>query len=153
MAGHSKRLRELIRYRHFDISERHVRCARRAYYGMIRFSPFLALEDRMTAAPQAKIPMRSPGTGAWARTSYVDDKVGELLAALEVTGLLTDTVVIFTAHHGDMLGERNLWFDMALYEMSARVPLIISCPARFNGAVSSGGAGGGGERATKWTKV
>jgi len=63
----------------------------------------------------------------------VDDKVGQLLAALDVAGMTEDTVVIFTANHGDMLGERDLWFGMTLYEMSARVPLIVSCPSRYNG--------------------
>jgi choline-sulfatase len=63
--------------------------------------------------------------------SYVDDKVGELLAALEATGLRDRTVVIFTADHGDMLGERGLWYKMSFFEWAARVPLIIAAPERF----------------------
>ena len=62
--------------------------------------------------------------------SYIDDKVGELLAALDAAGLGEDTIVIFTADHGDMLGERGLWYKMTFFEWAARVPLIFSAPGR-----------------------
>ena len=60
--------------------------------------------------------------------SYLDEKIGELLATLETCGLAENTVVVFTSDHGDMLGERGLWFKMNFFEPSARVPLIISAP-------------------------
>lgn len=63
--------------------------------------------------------------------SYVDEKVGRLLRALEDTGLDENTVVIFTADHGDMLGERGLWYKMTFFEWSCRVPLIFHCPRRW----------------------
>lgn len=62
----------------------------------------------------------------------MDDKVGQLLKALELTGLQNDTIVVFTSNHGDMLGDRGLWSPMVFYENASRVPLIISCPSRFN---------------------
>jgi choline-sulfatase len=40
-------------------------------------------------------------------------------------------VVILTSDHGDMQGERGLWYKMTFYEGSARVPLVISAPGRF----------------------
>lgn len=64
--------------------------------------------------------------GYFANISYVDDKVGELLAVLEATR--QEAIVIFTSDHGDMLGERGLWFKMNFFEGSARVPLMISAP-------------------------
>jgi len=67
----------------------------------------------------------------YAMISYVDDKVGQLLRALEATGLSDDTVVIFTSDHGEMLGERGLWYKMNFFEWSARVPLIFYAPGRF----------------------
>ena len=63
--------------------------------------------------------------------SYVDDKVGQLLRALEAGRLKDDTIVIFTSDHGDMLGERGLWYKMTFFEWSARVPLLVHAPGRF----------------------
>ncbi len=63
--------------------------------------------------------------------SYVDDKVGEILRALQGTGLAEDTVILFTSDHGEMLGERGLWYKMSFFEWSARVPLIVHAPGRF----------------------
>ena len=63
--------------------------------------------------------------------SYVDDKVGQILHALEATGFSQDTVVLFTSDHGEMLGERGLWYKMSFFEWAARVPLIVWAPGRF----------------------
>jgi choline-sulfatase len=63
--------------------------------------------------------------------SFVDDKVGELLAALGAAGLAGDTVVLLTSDHGEMLGERGLWYKMSFFEWAARVPLVVHAPGRF----------------------
>lgn len=47
--------------------------------------------------------------------SYVDDNVGKLLKVLEECGMDEDTIVIFSSDHGDMLGERGLWYVTTLY--------------------------------------
>jgi len=64
----------------------------------------------------------------FAAISYVDDRIGTVLRALTDSGLADDTVVVFTADHGEMLGERGLWFKMAFFEDSARVPLVVRAP-------------------------
>jgi len=63
--------------------------------------------------------------------SYVDDRIGELLQALEATGQSKETIVIVTSDHGDMLGERGMWYKMTFFERASRVPLIIHAPSRF----------------------
>jgi choline-sulfatase len=69
----------------------------------------------------------------YAAISYVDERIGQILAALHGAGLAGDTIVIFTADHGEMLGERGLWYKMSFFESSARVPLIISMPGTPGG--------------------
>jgi len=62
----------------------------------------------------------------YANISYVDAKLGEIVKALEDSGQLDNTVIVFTADHGEMLGERGLWYKMNFFEHSARVPLVIA---------------------------
>lgn len=66
--------------------------------------------------------------GYYGMISYIDDKLGELLQALDDTDCAGNTVVIFTSDHGDMIGERGLWFKKNLFEPSLRVPMIIHDP-------------------------
>lgn len=67
----------------------------------------------------------------YAAVSYVDDNVGRILRRLEALGMRDNTIVIVTSDHGDMLGERGLWYKMSPFEQSARVPLIVHAPGRF----------------------
>jgi len=64
--------------------------------------------------------------GYFANISYVDDMIGRVLEVLEATR--QEAVIVFTSDHGDMLGERGLWFKMNFLEGSARVPLMICAP-------------------------
>jgi choline-sulfatase len=64
----------------------------------------------------------------YASISYVDERIGEVLDALRLSGLERDTLIVFTADHGEMLGERGLWYKMSFFEPSARVPLIFRVP-------------------------
>ena len=64
----------------------------------------------------------------FANISYLDEKIGELLAVLERTRQDDRTIVLFVSDHGDMLGERGLWFKMCFYEGAARVPLLLAAP-------------------------
>ncbi len=71
----------------------------------------------------------------FANISYLDDKTGEVLAVLETTG--QEATILFVSDHGYMLGERELWFKMSLYEGSARVPLMVASPDFAPGAVTT----------------
>ncbi len=72
----------------------------------------------------------------FANISYLDDKIGEVMEALRGTRQEDDTIILFVSDHGDMLGERGLWFKMSFFEGSSRVPLMISAPAMKPGLVT-----------------
>lgn len=79
--------------------------------------------------------IRAARRAYFANITYVDEKIGEILGALEATG--QEAAVVFLSDHGDMLGERGLWFKMSFYEMSARVPLMIAAPGLAPGRVET----------------
>ena len=72
--------------------------------------------------------------GYYGMISYVDDKVGEIMNVLGNTGQAENTIVIFTSDHGEMMGERGMWFKQHFFEWAARVPFIVSAPDRFQPA-------------------
>jgi len=104
---HTQRLRHVSDMDHYEITEAHVRRARRAYFASI---------------------------------SYIDRQVGIVMKALEESGLGESTVVLLTADHGDMLGERGLWYKMSWFENACRIPLIIRAPGTFMAGRVAGSA-------------
>lgn len=65
----------------------------------------------------------------YAFCSLVDEQVGRILAALEETGQLENTLVVFTADHGDYTGAHRLFLKgVAAFEDAYRIPLILSGP-------------------------
>ncbi len=71
--------------------------------------------------------------GYYAAISYLDERIGQVLEALRESGLEDRTTVLFCADHGEMLGERGLWYKMSFLEQSARVPLIVRTPGQSGG--------------------
>ena len=69
----------------------------------------------------------------FANIAYLDDWIGDLLGTLEKTGQLDRTAIVLTADHGDMVGERGLWYKMSFFEWSARIPLILRLPGQPGG--------------------
>lgn len=69
----------------------------------------------------------------FANIAYLDDWIGSLLQTLEETNQLDNTAVLLTADHGDMVGERGLWYKMSFFEWSARVPMILRLPGEQGG--------------------
>ncbi|MCG3268943.1 choline-sulfatase [Yoonia sp. I 8.24] len=69
----------------------------------------------------------------FANISYLDDKIGEILQTLKDSR--QEATIVFVSDHGDMLGERGMWFKMSFFEGSARVPLMIASPDMEPGLV------------------
>ncbi|MEM9425072.1 MAG: choline-sulfatase [Pseudomonadota bacterium] len=72
-----------------------------------------------------------------ANVSYFDGKIGEVVKTLDEIGEIDNTIVIVTADHGDMLGERGLWYKMNFFEHSARVPLVMAGPGVMQGSAGN----------------
>ena len=68
--------------------------------------------------------------------THVDNQVGKLMAELESLGMADNTLVLFTADHGNMLGDHGRWFKGVQYEGSAHIPLLWKGP---RGSAENGG--------------
>jgi len=66
-------------------------------------------------------------------TQWVDEEIGKVLNVLAESDVADNTVVIYTTDHGENMGEHGLWWKNCVYEHAARVPLIVSWPARWGG--------------------
>ena len=61
--------------------------------------------------------------------AMIDDAVGDILKKLEDSGLADNTIIVFTADHGDFLGDHGLMLKgPAHFEGVTRVPFIWSEP-------------------------
>ncbi len=60
--------------------------------------------------------------------SYVDAQIGRMVAALDETGVLENTIIVVWGDHGWHLGDMGIWGKATNYEYATRVPLIISTP-------------------------
>ena len=74
--------------------------------------------------------------GYYACIDYVDSKIAELRRVLEETGLAENTILVFTSDHGDMMGERGLYYKKCFFEWAMRVPMIFWAPDGSNLAMS-----------------
>ena len=79
--------------------------------------------------------IRRARQGYFANISYVDDKIGEIFAALDASR--QEAIVVFLSDHGEMLGRKGLWFKMNFFEGSARVPLMIMSPNLVAGRIDT----------------
>ena len=68
-----------------------------------------------------------------ANMTMIDEKIGEILQALEDGGYLENAVVIFTSDHGDDLSDHGLSQKWSMYDIITRTPLIVWAPGRFEG--------------------
>ena len=105
MDPHSQRLMDACDWRAADITPDHIRRARRARRAY------------------------------FANISYIDDKIGEILAVLDATRQKAN--IVFLSDHGEMLGTHGLWFKMSFLEGASRVPLMIAAPEMPAGQIET----------------
>jgi len=61
----------------------------------------------------------------------IDDNVGKILDALRKADLMENTIVVFTADHGDLRGEHHRQNKGVPYEGSAKIPFVVYYPAKI----------------------
>ncbi len=69
--------------------------------------------------------------GYYAMISDIDQKIGQLLCTLRECNMDNNTVVLFTSDHGDMVGERGLWFKKNLFDPAVRIPMMMHWPGKL----------------------
>lgn len=72
--------------------------------------------------------VRESRQGYYGSVSFVDEQIGRIIGLLEKRGWLENTLILFTADHGDMTGDHHLWRKSYAYEPSARIPMIVRWP-------------------------
>lgn len=70
-----------------------------------------------------------------AAVTTIDEKIGEIMDALSRKGMLENSIVVFTADHGDHLGDHGLPYKWTMYDPIVRVPLIVSLPGEHEGGM------------------
>ena len=80
---------------------------------------------------------RVSAAGYYANCSALDECVGELMQTLRATGLASNTIVVFTADHGDLLGSHDAFGKLQPYDECLRVPLLLHWPKGFGTAARS----------------
>lgn len=63
--------------------------------------------------------------------TLIDDGIGDILQVLENRGMLDNTIIIYSADHGDMLGDHLMLYKQLMYESSVGVPFIVRYPPEF----------------------
>jgi arylsulfatase A-like enzyme len=63
----------------------------------------------------------------------IDDNVGKILKTLREEGLIDNTLIVFTADHGDLCGEHGRLNKGVPYEGSAKIPFLLYCPGKVKG--------------------
>lgn len=109
---------------------------------------WVPVEDLVHDPALVKLPPYHPDTPEmrhdWAqyydKVSELDRQIGEFLAQLEEDGLVENTIVVYYADHGGVVGRSKRY----IYESGTRVPMIIHFPERYRhlSPVAAGSAEG-----------
>lgn len=92
--------------------------------------PALAKKERETYnhAGATEEEVRRSRALYYGMVTYADEELGRVVKKLEQLGLRENTIIVYTSDHGEMLGERGIWYKNTFYEPSAGIPFIWSFP-------------------------
>jgi arylsulfatase A-like enzyme len=90
---------------------------------------FVRGRDEVLAAwPRTESVIREQLADYYGLISHLDQQIGRVLAALEDSGQLNNTLVVYAADNGLALGSHGLLGKQSVFEHSLRTPLVISGP-------------------------
>ncbi|MYA27056.1 MAG: sulfatase-like hydrolase/transferase [Acidimicrobiales bacterium] len=82
--------------------------------------------------------LREAIAATYGMIELIDDRVGRMLAALDRLGQTDNTIIVFTADHGDMMGDHGLMLKGYMhYRGTLAVPMVIVDPRRKPGRTRS----------------
>ena len=98
---------------------------------LLKYAP--AKLDRMSEAQN-----RVMKTYYYGKVSLIDDCIGRVLSVLRKKGLAENTWIVFSADHGEMLGDHGLIAKKVFYEGALNIPCIVRPPGGIDGWQSNG---------------
>ena len=91
-------------------------------------------DEQLAPFPRTPYAVRKNIQEYYASISYMDEQVGRILEALQKSGKLDNTYIIFTADHGLSVGHHGLMGKQSMFDHSMRPPLVINGPGIPKGA-------------------
>ncbi|WP_254412163.1 sulfatase-like hydrolase/transferase [Dyadobacter diqingensis] len=85
-------------------------------------------DEQLAPFPRTPYAVKKHIQEYYASISYMDEQVGRILSALEKSGKLENTYIIFTADHGLSVGHHGLMGKQSMFDHSVRPPLVIAGP-------------------------
>lgn len=82
--------------------------------------------SKLISTPIPEDRIRRARAAYYGMITELDEYIGEIWDELERSGELKNTLFIYTSDHGESLGEHGIWFKNNLYDVAARVPLVIA---------------------------
>jgi arylsulfatase A-like enzyme len=70
-----------------------------------------------------------------ANVTMIDEKIGQIMDALDEAGYLESSIVVFTSDHGDCLTDHGHSQKWTMYDTITRMPLVVRGPGRFPAGV------------------
>ena len=67
----------------------------------------------------------------WGEITYIDQCLGRILDAVEAGSEADNTLICFFPDHGDHMGDHCAWQKESFFEVSCRIPFLLSWPARL----------------------
>jgi len=70
-------------------------------------------------------------TQYYGEVSFIDDSIGRIMEALDRNGVTDNTIVLFIADHGDLIGDHDMYYKgLQHYRGCANLPFLVSFPGR-----------------------